>query len=300
MPSVQVKGKMRDAHWKLETLPPGLRQQAERQLGVAAPPPLTKETIARIASEFGGKIPWRGDSKIKGGMFKASRANATPKDGEVLPNPAVQAIKRPELHKFDKAPRARKTLTPDMASSLVSFHEVSPDGTEVRFILDVSPYAIPTFQQKKIAVIGGHPRLFKQAKVKKAEQTITKAMSPYSHLFSSWGDAPRCVSIDFLYEYPTSTPKRDLVDYRYSIYKADLDNSEKGLSDALTEAGFWKDDALIAELHLRKFRTITKPRIILTIKKLKSTLNSYETDLFGDETESFFPSEHETSSGKDL
>ena len=291
---------MRDAHWKLESLPPGLRQQSERQLGVVAPPPLTKETIARIASEFSGKLPQRNDSKIKGGMFKAAKVNATLQEGDVLPNPAVQAMKRPELHKFDKAPRTRKTLTPDMARSLVSSHEVSPDGTEVRFILDVSPYAIPTFQQKKIAVIGGHPRLFKQAKVKKAEQTITMAMKPYAHLFSSWGEAPRSVSIDFLYEYPTSTPKRDLVDYRYSIHKNDLDNSNKGFQDSLTEAGFWTDDSLIADLHLRKFRTITKPRIILTIRKLKNTLNSYQTDLFGDENESFFPSEHQTSSDKDL
>lgn len=291
---------MRDAHWKLESLPPSLRQQAERQLGIVSPSPLTKETIARIASEFSGKIPRKGDNRIKGGMFKAQKANAATQEGEVLPNLAVQAMRRPELHKFDKPPKTRKTLTPDMARTLVASHKVSPDGTEVRFVLDVSPYAIPTFQQKKIAVIGGHPRLFKQAKVKKAEQTITMAMKPYAHLFSSWGDSPRSVSIDFLYEYPTSTPKRDLIDYRYSIHKNDLDNHEKGLSDALTKAGFWKDDALIAELHLRKFRTITKPRIILTIKKLKSTLDSYETDLFGNETESFFPSEHETSSDKDL
>jgi Holliday junction resolvase RusA-like endonuclease len=187
-----------------------------------------------------------------------------------------------------------------MARTLVASHKVSPDGTEVRFVLDVSPYAIPTFQQKKIAVIGGHPRIFKQAKVKKAEKAITMAMSPFANLFDSWGDSPRSVSIDFLYEYPTSTPKRDLIDYRYSIHKNDLDNSNKGFQDSLTEAGFWKDDALIAELHLRKFRTITKPRIILTIKKLKSTLNYSETDLFGEEPESFFPSEHQTSSDKDL
>lgn len=291
---------MRDAHWKLESLPPSLRQQAERQLGIASPNPLTKETIARIASEFSGKLPRKGDSRIKGGMFKAQKSNAATQGGEVLPNLAVQAMKRPEMHKFDKPPKTRKTLTPDMARTLVASHEVSPDGTEVRFVLDVSPYAIPTFQQKKIAVIGGHPRIFKQAKVKKAEQAITMAMSPFAHLFASWGDSPRSVSIDFLYEYPTSTAKRDLIDYRYSIHKNDLDNSNKGFQDSLTEAGFWTDDSLIAELHLRKFRTITKPRIVLTIRKLKSTLNSGDTDLFGEVEESFFPSEHETSSDKDL
>lgn len=291
---------MRDAHWKLESLPPSLRQQAERQLGIVSPSPLTKETIARISSEFSGKLPRKGDSRIKGGMFKAQKSNAATQEGEVLPNLAVQAMKRPELHKFDKPPKTRKTLTPDMAQTLVASHEVSPDGTEVRFVLDVSPYAIPTFQQKKIAVIGGHPRIFKQAKVKKAEQAITMAMSPFAHLFASWGDSPRSVSIDFLYEYPTSTAKRDLIDYRYSIHKNDLDNSNKGFQDSLTEAGFWTDDSLIAELHLRKFRTITKPRIVLTIRKLKSTLNSGDTDLFGEVEESFFPSEHETSSDKDL
>jgi len=286
-----------DLHWKLENLPPGLREQAERQLGIVSRKPMTQETLSRIASEFKGKLPKNSIPKRKGGMFKASNKNTKVDNGEVVPNPGVAGIKSPEIYKFDKLPKTRKTLTPDMARTLVASHEVSPDGCEVRFVLDVSPYAIPTFQQKKIAVINGHPRLFKQAKVKKAERTIAIAMSPFANLFSSWGDAPRHVSIDYLYEYQTSTPKRDLVDYRYSINKNDLDNSSKGILDSLTEAGFWEDDALIAELHLRKFRTITKPRIVLTIRKLSYILKSSDTDLFGEDIKPFFTSDPQPFGG---
>ena len=178
-----------------------------------------------------------------------------------------------------KASRKRKYLTPDMAKGLVKSCKVSEDGNEVKFVLGCSPYMMPTAQLKKIAVIGGHPRIYKQPKVQKAEKTITLAMQPYAHYFAGWEGHPYGVYMDFCYEYPKGTPKKDLIDYQYSVSKNDLDNSEKGLSDALTAAGFWHDDSEIAELHLRKFRVITEPKIILTIRKLPKVLQ--DNDLLG-------------------
>lgn len=37
--------------------------------------------------------------------------------------------------------------------------------------------------------------------------------------------------------------------------RPDLDNYEKAILDALTQAGIWKDDGLICELHSHKFYT---------------------------------------------
>ena len=35
--------------------------------------------------------------------------------------------------------------------------------------------------------------------------------------------------------------------------RPDCDNSAKELIDAMTDMGFWKDDALIADLHIKKY-----------------------------------------------
>lgn len=278
MPSGK-SGKMRDAHWKLETLPPGLRQQVERQLGVAAPPPLTKETIARIASEFSGKLPQRNDSKIKGGMFKAAKANATLQEGDVLPNPAVQAMKRPELHKFDKAPRTRKTLTPDMAATLVKSYDVSQDGNEVKIVLGIDCYMLPTAQQKG-AFVGkdGKVHFFTKSKVAKSEKALIKALSPYSEAIKKWGGAPVSLSIDFCFPFTKSMLAKHVPDYAYHINRPDVDNLAKSVIDSLTQSGFWTDDSIVSELYLRKFRIFGTPRIIILVKRLPMCM--YTPDLF--------------------
>ena len=224
----------------------------------------------------GTKKPYRG----KGGMFKVNALSHQQGASETLLPPSPAGFKSiAEMRAEKKAVKRRKTLTPDMAGSLVKSCKTSPDGNEVRFVLDCSPYMVPTAQEKKIAMIGNRPRLYKAPKVQKAEKTIMLAMAPYAHHFSEWKNCPIGVWIDFCYEYPSNTPKKDLVDFRYSLKKNDLDNSNKGFQDALTAAGFWDDDNKIAELHLRKFRVCTEPRIEIIIRKLPPIVR--EADLMG-------------------
>lgn len=271
---------MRDLHWSLDSLPPRLRAQAERQLGVASTPVAnanagssSEESNSRPrAFAVPGSTTPKGSQeprRRRGGVYKANALSAPKNAPQSLLEPSPAGFSSiAQVREGKKAKKRRKTLTPDMAPTLVKSCEKSPDGNEVRFILGCSPYMVPTAQEKKIAMIGGRPRLYKQAKVQKAEKTITLAMTPHAYLFKGWSGSPIGVWIDFCYEYPQSTPKKDLVDFRYSQQKNDLDNSNKGLQDALTAAGFWEDDSLIAELHLRKFRVLTAPRIVITVRRL--------------------------------
>lgn len=271
-------------HWKLDDLPPRMRAQAESQLGLTKPLPNPVPSSASAPKVFaipGSTLPEGSQNprRRRGGLFKASSLGNCSDALQTPPAPSPAGFKSiVEMRAEKNASRKRKYLTPDMAETLVKSCKVSEDGTEVKFVLGCSPYMIPTAQLKKIAVIGGHPRIYKQPKVQKAEKTITLAMQPYAHLFKDWRGCPVAVYYDFLYEYPKGTPKKELIDYAYSIHKNDLDNSEKGCGDALTAAGFWEDDSRLAELHLRKFRTITKPRIILTIRKLPKVLK--DRDMF--------------------
>ena len=270
----------RDLHWTLDCLPPHLRAQAARKLGLDQPASASVKTskvfvVPNSTKPEGSQQPRR----RRGGLYKASTLS-TPQDAsQTLPAPSPVGFKSiAEARAEKKAVKRRKTLTPDMAGNLVKSCETSPDRNEVRFVLGCSPYMVPTAQEKKIAIIGNRPRLYKAPKVQKAEKTIMLAMAPYAHHFSEWKNCPIGVWIDFCYEYPTSTPKKHLVDFRYSLQKNDLDNSAKGPIDALTAAGFWEDDNRIAELHLRKFRVLTGPRIVLTIRRLPSV--AVESDMF--------------------
>jgi Holliday junction resolvase RusA-like endonuclease len=73
------------------------------------------------------------------------------------------------------------------------------------------------------------------------------------------------LSATYLYAYPKGTPKKHLVDNRPMPSGADLDNRDKAVMDALTQAGWWPDDRYVTDLHLRKRRTTGLPRIVLAV-----------------------------------
>ena len=140
---------------------------------------------------------------------------------------------------------------------------------------------LPTAQQKG-AFVGkdGRVHFFTKAKVAKSEKTLIKAFSPYADRFSSWGNFPISVHIDFCFPFTKSSTKKSIIDFTYHTSRADIDNLAKGVLDSLTQSKFWEDDSLIADLHLRKFRTTTEPRTILTIRKLPRV--AAFNDMFGE------------------
>jgi Holliday junction resolvase RusA-like endonuclease len=50
--------------------------------------------------------------------------------------------------------------------------------------------------------------------------------------------------------------------------RSDVDNYAKGILDALTREGVWKDDGQVAELAVRKVYTADAPRAVIQIKNL--------------------------------
>lgn len=176
-----------------------------------------------------------------------------------------------------KAVKRRKTLTPDMAGSLVKSCETSPDGNEVRIVLNIDSYQLPTAQQKG-AFVGKDNRVhfFTKAKIAKAQKTLILALSPVAYHCSQWGKTPISLSIEFCFPFPKTTSKKHLVNYTYHVQRPDLDNIYKDFGDAMTEAGFWDDDSQIAELVLRKFRVTENPRIVISVRKLSVGVKDQE------------------------
>lgn len=251
----------------LDQLPPRYREQAIQKLGLAN---------AKGRPFFSSNAHSAPASKTDGiGNATSPKPNQRPANGPSHGNSAKlgfrSLLKAHSTQEATKAERRhRQTLTPDMADNIVKDIRVSPDGNEVRITLGVDPSSLPTAQQKG-AFVGkdGRVHFFTKAKVAKAEKALVKALSPYAHLTRNWGDdIAIAVSIVFCFPYPTSTPKKKLIQYGYHTSRADVDNIYKGFGDSLTEAGFWKDDSLISDLHLKKFRVIDTPRIGLCIRNL--------------------------------
>lgn len=61
-------------------------------------------------------------------------------------------------------------------------------------------------------------------------------------------DGPLGVEVIFTLRRPPSAPKRR----RYPTVKPDLDKLARGVLDALTDSGVWKDDALVVRLAAEK------------------------------------------------
>lgn len=271
---------MRDLHWHLDSLPPHLRVQVERQLAPMPARIAAAEAIKSVATT----VPTR-----KAGMFHARRHADLTDTLAGFAETKTEDLKTNVSVKPREVDRKRKTLTPDMAPSLVKSCEVSPDGKEVRLVLGIDCYMLPTAQQKG-AFVGkdGRVHFFTKSKVAKSEKALVKALSVYAIHFAEWGNAPISLSIDYCFPFTKSASKKELIDYSYHTTRPDVDNLTKSVLDSMTQSNFWTDDSLISELHLRKFRVLSDPRIVLTIRKLNNTLVDFLTDLFGTKSKPYF------------
>lgn len=170
--------------------------------------------------------------------------------------------------------KVRPTLTPDKADSIIKAVRVSDDGNEVKFVLSVDPHTCSTAQQKgAMAFIGkdgkAHTRFYTKAKIAKAEKTFTLAFQPHANLTRKWGRVPYEVEFLYYFGYPSGTPKREMHKIGPMLERPDASNITKGIADALTEAGMWEDDSLIANEISRKRRTTQTPCIVIKIRNLK-------------------------------
>lgn len=256
----------------LDQLPPHLREQAERKLGLSA----SQQILPIQQSNLPVNKP-----------HEATLIKAPP------PDTATKTVRK-----------QRKTLTPDQADSIVKAVKVSEDGNEVKFVLSVDPHTCSTAQQKgAMAFIGkdgkAHTRFYTKAKIAKAEKTFTLAFQPYANLTRKWGRVPYEVEFLYYFGYPSGTPKKDIHKIGPMLERPDASNITKGIADALTEAGMWEDDSLIANEISRKRRTTQTPCIVIKIRNLQPKFEALYRDteehdsptLFNQDKPSPMPSE---------
>lgn len=102
-----------------------------------------------------------------------------------------------------------------------------------------------THQEKKVSVINGKPVFYDPPEVKKARMKLT------SYLVQHKPAMPYKAGCRLLVKW--CFPKGKHNDGEYRITKPDTDNLQKLLKDCMTDAGFWKDDCLVASEIIEKF-----------------------------------------------
>lgn len=115
---------------------------------------------------------------------------------------------------------------------------------ELKFFMPMIP-PTTTHQMKKVSVKNGKPVFYEPEEVKAARAKLMAYLGPYApgtrftygvELYTMW-----CF------------PKGKHGDGEYRITKPDTDNLQKLLKDCMTDAGFWKDDCLVAREVTEKF-----------------------------------------------
>lgn len=102
-----------------------------------------------------------------------------------------------------------------------------------------------THQEKQVRVANGKPVFYEPPSVKTARQKLT------AHLSKHRPDEPITNGCRLFCKWYWPTGKRHKQGYRTT--KPDTDNIQKLLKDCMTAAGFWKDDALVAEEMAGKY-----------------------------------------------
>lgn len=95
-----------------------------------------------------------------------------------------------------------------------------------------------------------------------------------------WFDKePLAMKIVALFEIPKSFTKKQRADIEngllYPTKKPDVDNLAKVVCDALNDVAY-KDDTQIIDLHILKFYTTQRPRVIVEIKRYEQNKQQAE------------------------
>ena len=123
--------------------------------------------------------------------------------------------------------------------------------SRINFTLGIEPQSWQ-FAGKRAGVIQGKIRFFKDARAtayNRAVSLLALASRPRAPL-----QGPLCVEMFFVLPRPQALDRRDQSPVRQPCPKRpDAENLAKATIDALTETGFWRDDAQITRLVLEKW-----------------------------------------------
>lgn len=131
---------------------------------------------------------------------------------------------------------------------------------ETGFFMAMEPPAC-THQEKQVAVIKGKPVFYDPPEVKAARAKLTACLAQHKPEVPYEGGCRLIVKWCF----PQKGRHRN---GEYRITKPDTDNLQKLLKDCMSEAGFWKDDALVASEIVEKFWAEI-PGIYIRIEELE-------------------------------
>lgn len=119
-----------------------------------------------------------------------------------------------------------------------------------------------TAQQKGLCVRDGRIRAYTKPRQKAIDRMYWVLL--YNHRPRVPMEGAVAVAVRFY--YPANETQKRLhkklgVDVLPKVTKPDVDNAAKSLVDAMTRAGFFRDDAQVARLTLEKYTTIREPKI---------------------------------------
>lgn len=120
-----------------------------------------------------------------------------------------------------------------------------------------------THQQKGAAIQNGHIHYYTKKKVQDSKDELAAKL--FKYIPKEPFDGPLQVFITWKFETKTKKQQRTP-----KTTKPDLDNLSKALLDVMTDLGFWKDDALISSLILRKgWVAPGEGQIVIVIQELE-------------------------------
>lgn len=130
----------------------------------------------------------------------------------------------------------------------------------------------------RATVVAGRARIYNPSTTKVYKQQITQMLIRVPEHFPE--GIPVRVTIDYFFQRPKSLQrKKDPVGFIWHTKKPDLDNLNKAVLDAISEAGIWHDDRQVADLRSRKFYTKKSgdPMVRITIEEIESGLSGEES-----------------------
>ena len=103
-----------------------------------------------------------------------------------------------------------------------------------------------THQQRGVYVRNGKPHFYEKAIVKEARNEFMRELLPNRPKAPAQG--PIMLKVTFYFDV-----KNRSLWGKPKTTKPDTDNYLKLLKDCMTEAGFWTDDALVVDEHVKKY-----------------------------------------------
>jgi len=103
-----------------------------------------------------------------------------------------------------------------------------------------------TAQMRRVSMVGGKPRFYDSPAVASAKAKLAAALAKHRPDEPLAGPLRLVCKWCFPYRRGITTPT-------YKDTRPDTDNLQKALKDAMTDLGFWLDDAQVASEFVEKF-----------------------------------------------